>query len=123
MNTYKTADGFFLNVSDIDIGITPKEYTMLNNIINRTLKKYDCQIDKIIGKIQSYCETDYNGCVDCPYKAYCVDITSNFCKRYQVDEYNKLKMSRHIHMIFGNRQDDVLWSNTLEELIRYTEGE
>ena len=124
MNIYKSADGFFLNVSGLDIGVTPKEYTMLNNIIDRTLKKYDYQIDRIVGNIQSYCKTDKNGCIGCPYKSFCMDVCGNFHLRYQTEEYNKLKMSRHIHMIWGDRQDnDVLWSNTMEELIRYSEGE
>lgn len=38
MSTYKNVNGYFVNVSGIDISITPKEYTMINNIINRTLK-------------------------------------------------------------------------------------
>ena len=91
MKTYKTAEGFFFNVSDIGIGVTPKEYTMLNNIRDRTIKKYDYQIDRITGKIQSYCETDYDGCMGCPYKSFCVDVISNFYQRYQADEYKKLK--------------------------------
>lgn len=123
MKTYKTSEGFFLSVSDIDIGVTPKEYTMINNIIDRTLKRYDYQIDRITGKIQSYCETENMGCIGCPYKAYCMDVGGNFHQRYQADVYNKLNMSRHVHMIWGDRQDDVLWSNTIEELIRYSEGE
>ena len=123
MNTYKNVNGYFVNISGLDIGVTPKEYTMINNIIDRTLKKYDYQIDRITGKIQSYCETENMCCMDCPYKAYCMDVSSNFHQRYQADEYNKLKMSRHIHMIWGVRQDNVLWSNTMEELVRYTEGE
>lgn len=123
MNTYKSEGKHFLNVSGLDIGITPKEYTMLNNIINRTLKKYDYQIDRIVGKVQSYCETENMGCIGCPYKAYCNDVGGNFHEKYQADEYNKLKMSIRTHMIFGDRQNDVLWSNTMEELIRYSEGE
>ena len=123
MKTYKTTDGFFLNVSGLDIGVTPKEYTMLNNIIDRTFKKYDYQIDKIVGKVQSYCETENMCCIGCPYKAYCVDVVSKFHQRYQTDEYEKLRMSRAVHMLWDSKQDDVLWSNTMEELIRYSEGE
>lgn len=124
MNTYKNTDGYFLSVSGLGIGVTPKEYTMLNNIIARTLEKYDYQIDRITGKIQSYCETENMCCIGCPYEAYCRDIGGNFYEKYQTEEYNKLKMSRHTHKVFGDRQDDdVLWSNTMEELVRYTEGE
>jgi len=123
MNTYKNTDGYFLSVSGLDIGVTPKEYTMLNNIIDRTLKKYDYQIDRITGKIQSYCETDYDCCIGCPYKSFCEDVSSNFHQRYQADEFEKLRMSRDVHMLLDSKQDDVLWSNTMEELIRYSEGE
>ena len=123
MNTYKSEEGFFLNVSGINISITPKEYTMLNNIINRTLKKYEYPIDRIVGKAQSYCETEKMCCIGCPYKAYCADVTSNFHQKYQADEYEKLRMSRAVHMLWGDTQEDVLWSNTMEELIHYTEGE
>ena len=123
MKTYKTAEGFFLNVSDINIGITPKEYTMINNIIDRTLKKYDYQIDKIIGKIQSYCETDKNGCIGCPYHVYCRDVDFAFLQHYYGEEHDKFMMSKYIHKRLGSPQEDILWCNTMEELVHYTEGE
>lgn len=124
MNTYKNVNGYFVNISGFDIGVTPKEYTMLNNIIDRTLNKYDYKIDRIVGKVQSYCETEKMCCIGCPYKAYCADVGGDFHEKYQTDEFEKLRMSRDVHILFGSKQDNnVLWSNTMEELIRYSEGE
>ena len=123
MKTYKKAGGFFLNVSDLDIGVTPEEYTMLNNLIDRILKKYDYQIDKIVGKVQSYCETGNMDCTNCPYKAYCRDVGFAFLQHYYGEKYDKFLMSRYVHRRLGSPQEDILWCNTMEELIRYTDGE
>lgn len=125
MNTYKSEGKHFLNVSGINISITSKEYTMLNNIINRTLKKYEYPIDRIVGKVESYCEADYNCCINCPYEAYCNDVTSNFYDKYSKEEYVKACMADHINYNFGDKTDihQIFWVNTMEELIHYTEGE
>lgn len=124
MRTYKKEDGYFLDVSDIEINITPKEYTMLNNIKQRMIDKYDYQIDRIVGDVESWCEVSYGvECDGCPYEKYCNDVTYNFYKRYCKEEYKKLAVSRRIHIQFGSPQEDLLWSNTMEELIHYAEGE
>ena len=73
MYTVRDGDKFTLKLSGLDIDITNKEYTMLNNIIKRTITKYDCKQTYIGGRITSFCVTN-GGCFECPYKEYCKEI-------------------------------------------------
>jgi len=124
MRTYKKEDGYFLDVSGLEEKITSKEYTMLNNIAERIIKKYNFKVDRIVGDVEPWCITNED-CAHCPYEAYCDDVTYNFHKRYQKEEYEKILKSSYVYNTFhsGERQFEVLWSNTLEELIHYVEGE
>lgn len=126
MYTVKNGNEFILKLSGLDIDITAKEYTMLNNIIKRTLAKYeDCKQEYIGGRITSFCTTN-GGCFDCPYKKYCGKVGSRFFRTYY-SEYDKYIIYNHLLHIFNindERKDiNVLWNNCMEELIRYTEGE
>lgn len=125
MYTVKNGKEFILKLSGMDIEITAKEYTMINNIIQRTITKYDRKQKYISGKITSFCVTN-GGCLDCPYKKYCEEICGEFFRTYY-SEYDKYIIYNHLLRIFNmdNERKDInsLWNNTMEELLHYTEGE
>ena len=125
MYTVKNGNKFILKLSGLDIDITAKEYTMLNNIIKRTITKCDCKKEYIGGRITSFCVTN-GGCFDCPYKEYCKEICGEFFRTYY-KEYEKYIIYNNLIRIF-NMDDkqkiiNTLWNNTMEELLHYTEGE
>lgn len=126
MYTVKNGNEFILKLSGLDIEITAKEYTMINNIIKRTLAKYeDCKQEYIGGRITSYCVT--HGCFNCLYKKYCKEIGGELFRTYY-REYDKYIIYNHLLHIFNINDDErkdinVLWNNTMEELLHYTEGE
>lgn len=124
MYTVKNGNEFILKLSGLDIDITAKEYTMLNNIIKRTLTKYDCKQSYIGGRITSFCVT--NGCFGCPYRKYCTEIGGDLFRTYY-REYDKYIIYSNLLRMFNindRRKDiNVLWNNTMEELLHYTEGE
>ena len=126
MYTVKNGNEFILKLSGLDIDITAKEYTMLNNIIKRTLAKYeDCKQEYIGGRITSSCVTN-DGCFECPYEKYCGKIGGKFFRTYY-GEYDKYVIYNHLLHIFNiddDRKDiNTLWNNCMEELLHYTEGE
>ena len=126
MYTVKNGNKFILKLSGLDIDITAKEYTMLNNIIKRTITKCDCKKEYIGGRITSFCVTN-GGCFDCPYKEYCKEICGEFFRTYY-SEYDKYIIYNHLLHIFninddGRKDINALWNNTMEELLHYTEGE
>lgn len=124
MYTVRNGNEFILKLDGLDIEITAKEYTMLNNIIKRTLIKYDCKQEYIGGRITSFCVT--NGCFNCPYKKYCTEICGDLFRTYY-REYDKYIIYSNLLRMFNindRRKDiNVLWNNTMEELLHYTEGE
>ena len=126
MYTVRNGDKFILKLSGLDIEITAKEYTMLNNIIQRTITKYDCEQLYIGGRITSYCTTNYD-CYECPYQKYCDGIHGSFYQTYYREEYDKYIIYSNLLRMFNindKRKDiNVLWNNTMEELLHYTEGE
>lgn len=125
MYTVKNGNEFILKLSGLDIDITAKEYTMLNNIIQRIITKYDCKQECIGGRITSFCVTN-DGCFKCPYEKYCDKVDSRFFRTYY-REYDKYIIYDHLLYIFNindeRKSKDALWNNCMEELIRYTEGE
>lgn len=125
MYTVRNGDKFILKLSGLDVDITAKEYTMINNIIKRTLTKYDCKQEYIGGRITSYCVT--TGCFNCLYRKYCKEICGEFFRIYY-SEYDKYIIYNHLLHIFNINDDErkdinVMWNNTMEELLHYTEGE
>ena len=126
MYTVRDGKKFILKLSGLDIDITAKEYTMLNNIVQRTITKYDCKQPYIGGRITSFCTTN-GGCFDCPYKKYCEEICGEFFRTHY-SEYDKYIIYNHLLHIFNINDDErkdinALWNNTMEELLHYTEGE
>lgn len=125
MYTVKNGNEFILKLSGLDIEITAKEYTMLNNIIKRTITKYDCKQPYIGGRITSFCVTN-DGCFKCPYEKYCGKVGSRFFRTY-ISEYDKYLIYDHLLCTFNMNDErkniNALWNNCMEELIRYTEGE
>lgn len=125
MYTVRDGNKFILKLDGLDIEITAKEYTMINNIMQRTLTKYDCKLFFIGGRITSSCVTN-DGCFECPYEKYCKEICGEFFRTYY-KEYEKYIIYNNLIRMF-NMDDkqkviNTLWNNTMEELLHYTEGE
>lgn len=119
----KKADGFKVIIDGWAIPITDKEYAVLHNIVKRNTEALKSKTERIVGSVQSDCQTRV-GCLGCPYKRMCDQVDWSFFEQYQEKEHQDFYNQKSIADTFGIEFDKrIFWSNTMEELLHYAEGE